>query len=74
MSTVFARKQLLPELRAAKYLGISQRSLVRYRQAGIAPAHYEYPGRVMYDTTELDTWMDARKRQPKKHEENDTAP
>jgi predicted DNA-binding transcriptional regulator AlpA len=62
MSAELAQKRLLPEARAAEYLGISQATLWRYHNRGVGPSCYAYPGRRMYAVADLDAWMETRKQ------------
>lgn len=49
---------------AAKYLGMSHRSIERWRQQGYGPPFSVFERAVRYDVLELDKWM-AEKQQNK---------
>ena len=47
---------------AAAWLGLSPRTLDRYRVSGDGPAFHRFGGRVRYLVTDLDDWAAARRR------------
>ena len=47
---------------AAEYLGLSARTLDRYRVSGEGPVFHRFGGRVRYSRTDLDAWAKARRR------------
>ena len=47
---------------AAEYLGLSPRTLDRYRVSGDGPVFYRFGGRVRYRREDLDGWAATRKR------------
>jgi excisionase family DNA binding protein len=47
---------------AARYLGLSERTLKRYRAAGGGPAFHRFGARVRYRREDLDVWAAARRR------------
>jgi excisionase family DNA binding protein len=50
---------------AAKYVGITQDKLYRMRAAGEGPAFFKLGDRILYDTRDLDAWMEANRHEPK---------
>ena len=47
---------------AAEYLGLSARTLDRYRVSGEGPVFHRFGGRVRYTREDLDVWAAARRR------------
>ena len=47
---------------AADYLGLSSRTLDRYRVSGEGPVFHRFGGRVRYTRSDLDAWAKARRR------------
>ena len=47
---------------AAEHLGLPERSLENYRLRGGGPPFYKLGARVVYESTELDVWLAARRR------------
>jgi predicted DNA-binding transcriptional regulator AlpA len=47
---------------AADFLGLARRTLEKYRIHGGGPAFYKLGRRVVYDTRDLDTWLQERRR------------
>ena len=47
---------------AADYLGLSARTLDRYRVSGEGPVFHRFGGRVRYTRADLDAWAKARRR------------
>ena len=47
---------------AAEYLGLSPRTLDRYRVSGDGPVFYRFGGRVRYRREDLDGWAASRRR------------
>ena len=47
---------------AAAWLGLSPRTLDRYRVSGDGPAFHRFGGRVRYLVADLETWASARRR------------
>ena len=47
--------------RAAAVLGLSPRTLDRYRLSGEGPAHYRFGNRILYHRTDLADWAAARR-------------
>jgi len=47
--------------RAAAYLGLSPRTLDRYRVSGDGPDFYRFGGRILYRQTDLEKWAGARR-------------
>lgn len=46
---------------AAIYTGLSERTLARYREKGGGPMFVKCGSVVVYDTQDLDSWLDAKK-------------
>ena len=47
---------------AAEYLGLSTRTLDRYRVSGDGPVFHRFGGRVRYLRVDLDAWAATRRR------------
>ena len=47
---------------AAEYLGLSSRTLDRYRISGRGPVFHRFGGRVRYTRADLDVWAASRRR------------
>jgi excisionase family DNA binding protein len=47
---------------AAKYLGISKSTLDKWRVTGRSPVHYKIGRRVLFRASDLDVWLESRKR------------
>ena len=47
---------------AAAFLGLSPRSLDRWRVSGEGPAFRKFGGSVRYARADLDAWADSRRR------------
>ena len=47
---------------AAEYLGLSTRTLDRYRVSGDGPVFHRFGGRVRYLRADLDAWAATRRR------------
>ena len=47
---------------AADYLGLSPRTLDRYRVSGEGPVFHRFGGRVRYSIPDLDEWASSRRR------------
>ena len=52
----------LNTLQAAAYLGLSTRTLDRYRVSGDGPVFHRFSGRVRYLRVDLDAWAVTRRR------------
>ena len=48
--------------RAADYLGVSPDTLNRMRLTGDGPRYAKLGGRVIYDPSDIDAWVEANKR------------
>jgi hypothetical protein len=48
--------------RRRKYLGMATQTLAKLRWSGDSPPFFKIGRRVLYDQTDLATWLDARKR------------
>lgn len=55
-------KRLLPVAEAATYLSLSPSTLNRLRVSGGGPRYAKLAGRVLYDTRDLDQWIEDNKR------------
>ena len=47
---------------AGEYLGLSPRTLDRYRVKGSGPIYHRFGGRVRYLAADLDAWAENRRR------------
>ena len=56
------QRNYLPTREAAHYLGLSARTLNRYRVSGDGPVFHRFGGRVRYRRDDLDAWAAARRR------------
>lgn len=61
-SIIDGRQQLISRAVAASYLGISTRTLAKLASIGGGPVFAKINARVIYDTRDLDRWVEARKR------------
>lgn len=57
-----SESKYLSEPDAAKYTGISQKTLQRYRAHGTGARFIKTLGRVLYDKADLDAWLESLKR------------
>ena len=55
-------RNYLSTCEAADYLGLSPRTLRRYRVTGEGPVFHRFGGRVRYGREDLDAWAAARRR------------
>jgi len=55
-------KRLLGTPEAAKYLGLAVQTLAKMRVSGDSPPFYKLGRQVLYDRSELEDWVAARKR------------
>ena len=55
-------RRYLSTREAADYLGLSARTLDRYRVSGEGPVFHRFGGRVRYLREDLDAWAKARRR------------
>ena len=56
------QRQYLSTREAADYLGLSARTLDRYRVSGDGPVFHRFGGRVRYLRSDLDAWAAKRRR------------
>ena len=56
------RTSYLSTRQAAEYLGLSTRTLDRYRVSGDGPVFHRFGGRVRYLRDDLDVWAASRRR------------
>ena len=54
-------KELVDSNGAAVYLHLARQTLAKMRLAGTGPAYYKVGRRILYDRTDLDDWLDARR-------------
>lgn len=57
-----SQRQLMTPQQAADYLGVAKHTLARWRVEGGGPPFLKLGGPVRYDVSDLDTWIDARRR------------
>lgn len=62
MSSVNSIRRRLSTKEAAEYMGISERTLEKYRVVGGGPPYMKIFNRVVYDTRDLDDWMESKRR------------
>jgi hypothetical protein len=56
-------RRLMPPAAAGEYLGgIAKQSLAKWRCEGRGPEFVRVGGRIMYERSALDAWVDARRR------------
>ena len=55
-------RELLDSDGAATYLHLARQTLAKMRVTGTGPPYYKVGRRVLYDRTELDGWLDTRRR------------
>ncbi len=56
------RTNYLSTHQAAEWLGLSTRTLDRYRVSGDGPVFHRFGGRVRYLRADLDAWAASRRR------------
>jgi predicted DNA-binding transcriptional regulator AlpA len=59
--------RLLRTEEAARWLGLSGRTLEKHRCSGTGPAYRKLGGRVVYVLTDLEAWIDAGARRSTAH-------
>lgn len=57
-----AGKRMLTTVDAAAYLGLAVQTLAKMRVSGESPPFYKLGRQVLYDRTDLDEWIQARRR------------
>lgn len=55
-------RQFLPTPEAANLLGLSPRTLEKFRLTGDGPAFYKFGRRCLYQRADLDAWAIGRRR------------
>ena len=55
-------KAFLNQIRAAEFLGLSTRTLERFRLEGRGPAFRKFGRRVMYALEDIMAWADGQRR------------
>jgi excisionase family DNA binding protein len=56
------KKRFLKASEAAKYLGVSESTVVRWRLAGDGPYFFRFPGgAIRYAVDDLEAWMQSMK-------------
>ena len=58
----FEGRRMLTAKDAASYLGIAVHTLAKWRLSGDSPAYHKFGRHVLYDRSDLDAWIAARKR------------
>lgn len=53
--------RLLTIEQAAKWTGLTVKTLYRYRQQNIGPESFMYAGRVVYDPLALERWLEDQR-------------
>ena len=48
---------------AAHYLGLTESTISKWRMSGRGPVYIKAGARVLYDRTDLDSWLETNKRQ-----------
>ena len=56
------RTTFLPEREAAVVIGLSHRTLTRYRITGGGPVFHKFGSKVLYARFDLESWIEARQR------------
>lgn len=49
---------------AAEYLRVSERTLIRWRNGRTGPPYTKVGHKVVYRSSDLDSWLDARRCNP----------
>jgi predicted site-specific integrase-resolvase len=49
---------------AAARVGVTPGTLAKWRSAGVGPAYYVVAGRIIYNQSDLDAYVEARRVQP----------
>jgi predicted DNA-binding transcriptional regulator AlpA len=56
-----AAKELFTPRELARFLGLAEHTIYRYRQDGIGPDYFYLPnGRVRYKRADVEAWMEGR--------------
>ena len=55
-------RELLDAKGAAAYLRLASQTLAKMRLSGMGPPYYKVGRRVLYDRTDLDRWLDSKRR------------
>ena len=55
-------RDLLDSNGAATYLHLAPQTLAKMRVSGTGPSYYKVGRRILYDRTELDGWLETRRR------------
>lgn len=58
MTTNDSLSRYLRTPEAARYLGLSSRTLEKHRTYGTGPVYHKLGGRIVYDPEDLKTWAD----------------
>ena len=53
---------------AANYLRVSPKTLAKWAWAGMGPDYFRVGGRVAYDKSDLETWLERQRRSPEEYE------
>lgn len=55
-------RNLLDSHGAAAYLRLARQTLAKMRMSGAGPVYFKVGRRILYDCTDLDAWLDTRRR------------
>lgn len=55
-------RELLEAKGAAAYLHLASQTMAKMRLSVMGPAYYKAGRRVLYDRTDLDRWLDSKRR------------
>ena len=55
-------RELLDAKSAAAYLHLSSQTMAKMRLSSMGPPYYKVGRRVLYDRTDLDRWLDSKRR------------
>ena len=55
-------RELLDAKSAAAYLHLASQTMAKMRLSDIGPPYYKVGRRVLYDRTDLDRWLDSKRR------------
>lgn len=61
-TTVGGQRAMLLTKDAAAYIGLAQQTLAKMRWSGDSPPYFKVGRQVVYDRTDLDAWLSARRR------------
>lgn len=58
------KREIMDAVQAAEYLQVAVQTLARWRVEGTGPVFIKVGGLVRYELTDLNEFMDARRRKP----------